>query len=89
MRRLHLPATKILPAVAPLLLDRGKIHHLIKLQFEVGKGEVGKGGIVREPFLERVIAGVNSAAGERRLGLRVVGVIESPIRGADGNVEFL
>src|ERR1041385_9145168 len=42
-------ATKILPAVAPLLSDGGKIITLIKPQFEVGKGEVGKGGIVREP----------------------------------------
>lgn len=81
-------ATKILPAVVPLLVEQGKIITLIKPQFEVGKGEVGKGGIVKDPAQhERVIAEVNSAA--ERLGLRVVGVIESPIHGADGNVEFL
>ena len=81
-------ATKILPAVFPLLTDQGRIITLIKPQFEVGKGEVGKGGIVKDPAKhQRVIKEVNGAA--ERLGLRVVGVIESPIHGADGNVEFL
>lgn len=81
-------ATKILPAVAPLLKDRGRIVTLIKPQFEVGKGEVGKGGIVKDPAQhQRVIADVNAVA--ESLGLSVQGVIESPIKGADGNVEFL
>ncbi|MGZ8847883.1 MAG: TlyA family RNA methyltransferase, partial [Pyrinomonadaceae bacterium] len=81
-------ATRILPAVVPLLTDQGSIVTLIKPQFEVGKGEVGKGGIVKDPAQhERVVAEVNGAA--ERLGLRVVGVIESPIHGADGNLEFL
>jgi len=81
-------ATKILPAVVPLLVEQGKIVTLIKPQFEVGKGEVGKGGIVKNPNQhERVVAEVNSAA--ENLGLKVYGVIESPIHGADGNVEFL
>ena len=81
-------ATKILPAVVPLLTERGRIVTLIKPQFEVGKGEVGKGGLVKDPAKhQRVIAEVNSAAEE--LGLKVSGVIESPIHGADGNVEFL
>jgi len=61
---------------------------LIKPQFEVGRGEVGKGGIVRDPQQHaRVIAEVNQAA--LKLGLQLKKVIESPIRGADGNVEFL
>ena len=81
-------ATKILPAVAPLLNDRGCIITLIKPQFEVGKGEVGKGGIVKDPAQhQRVVAEVNAAA--ESLGLIMHGVIESPIRGADGNIEFL
>jgi len=81
-------ATKILPAVGPLLSERGHIITLIKPQFEVGKGEVGKGGIVKDPAQHRrVIAEVNSAA--EGVGLQVSGLIESPIRGADGNVEFL
>ncbi|HXT64784.1 MAG TPA: TlyA family RNA methyltransferase [Pyrinomonadaceae bacterium] len=80
--------TKILPAVAPLLADFGRIIALIKPQFEVGKGEVGKGGIVKDPLQhQRVITEVNAAA--ESLGLNVGGVIESPIKGADGNVEFL
>ncbi len=81
-------ATKILPAVVPLLNERGRIITLIKPQFEVGKGEVGKGGIVKDRAQhERVIAEVNAAAAS--LGLTVRAVIESPIQGADGNVEFL
>jgi 23S rRNA (cytidine1920-2'-O)/16S rRNA (cytidine1409-2'-O)-methyltransferase len=54
----------------------------------VGKGEVGKGGIVREQEKhERVVAEINEFAVE--LGLQVKGVIESPILGAEGNKEFL
>jgi len=81
-------ATKILPAIVRLLTNQGRIIALIKPQFEVGKGEVGKGGIVNDPAQhERVIDAVNRAAEELRL--RVGGVISSPIRGAEGNVEFL
>jgi 23S rRNA (cytidine1920-2'-O)/16S rRNA (cytidine1409-2'-O)-methyltransferase len=54
----------------------------------VGKGEVGKGGVVRDPVQHaRVVGEVNDAA--RSLGLEVRGVIESPVTGADGNREFL
>jgi len=81
-------ATKVMPAIAPLLRESGRLITLIKPQFEVGRGEVGKGGIVREAEKhQRVIAEVNQAAHE--LGLRVLRVIESPIQGADGNIEFL
>lgn len=81
-------ATKIMPAIVPLLGEAGRLITLIKPQFEVGRGEVGKGGIVRDAEKHaRVIIEVNRAATE--LGLRVNGVIESPIHGADGNVEFL
>jgi len=81
-------ATRILPAVAPLLVENGRIITLIKPQFEVGKGEVGKGGIVKDPTQHRrVVAEVNAAA--ESLGLVVCGVVDSPITGADGNKEFL
>ena len=81
-------ATKILPAIVPLLSDQGRLITLIKPQFEVGRGEVGKGGIVRDAEKHaRVVEQVNSAAVE--LGLHVRKVINSPIRGADGNEEFL
>lgn len=80
--------TKIIPALVPLLAERGRLIVLIKPQFEVGKGEVGKGGIVRQPEKHaRVIAEVNTAATEN--GLSNIGVIESPILGAEGNKEFL
>jgi 23S rRNA (cytidine1920-2'-O)/16S rRNA (cytidine1409-2'-O)-methyltransferase len=81
-------ATKIFPALVPLLKDNGRLIVLIKPQFEVGRGEVGKGGIVREPEKHaRVIDEVNKAAKER--GLAAQKIIESPLRGADGNLEFL
>jgi 23S rRNA (cytidine1920-2'-O)/16S rRNA (cytidine1409-2'-O)-methyltransferase len=81
-------ATKVLPAIVPLLLDEGRIITLIKPQFEVGRGEVGSGGIVRDPEQRlRVVEEVNNHA--RTLGLEFVRVIESPIQGAEGNVEFL
>ena len=81
-------ATKVLPAIVLLLTDSGRLIVLIKPQFEVGRGEVGKGGIVRDPEKHaRVIEEVNRAASE--LGLRVIKVIESPLRGAEGNLEFL
>jgi 23S rRNA (cytidine1920-2'-O)/16S rRNA (cytidine1409-2'-O)-methyltransferase len=81
-------ATKVMPAVVQLLSHDGRLIVLIKPQFEVGRGEVGKGGIVRDPQKRaRVVDEVNAAAG--LLGLKVRNVIESPIQGADGNIEFL
>jgi 23S rRNA (cytidine1920-2'-O)/16S rRNA (cytidine1409-2'-O)-methyltransferase len=71
-----------------LLTSAASIITLIKPQFEVGRGEVGRGGIVTDSAKhERVIGEVNNLA--RELGLRVRGLMESPVRGADGNVEFL
>lgn len=81
-------ATKVLPAVVGLLADNGKIIVLVKPQFEVGRGEVGSGGIVTDPAKHRrVIEEVNACA--RALGLDMCGEIESPITGQDGNREFL
>lgn len=80
--------TKVLPAIVTLVVEAGSIITLIKPQFEVGRGEVGGGGIVRDEGSRlRVVQEVNDAA--RALGLEVVNVIESPITGAEGNVEFL
>lgn len=79
---------KILPVLPPLLIEKGRIIVLIKPQFEVGKGEVGKGGIVRDPTKhDRVVREVNESA--RSIGMRPAGLIESPILGAEGNKEFL
>jgi 23S rRNA (cytidine1920-2'-O)/16S rRNA (cytidine1409-2'-O)-methyltransferase len=81
-------AAKVLPAIVPLVVDGGTIVTLIKPQFEVGKGEVGGGGVVRDAAKRaRVVDQVNDAA--RALGLQVVNVIESPLPGTEGNVEFL
>jgi 23S rRNA (cytidine1920-2'-O)/16S rRNA (cytidine1409-2'-O)-methyltransferase len=81
-------ATKIFPVLPALLKRDGKIITLIKPQFEVGRGEVGKGGIVRETEKhEKVINEVNKAAED--FGLKAKEVIDSPILGADGNKEFL
>ena len=80
--------TKIFGALLPLLKSDGKIITLVKPQFEVAKGEVGRGGVVREPEKHaKVVARVNEAASS--IGLNVLGIIESPILGADGNKEFL
>ncbi len=80
--------TKIIPALIPLLKEHGKLVVLIKPQFEVGKGEVGKGGIVREPEKhQRVVDEVNAFAVD--LGLKCLGVVDSPILGQKGNKELL
>jgi 23S rRNA (cytidine1920-2'-O)/16S rRNA (cytidine1409-2'-O)-methyltransferase len=81
-----IPLKLILPAVAGFL--RGELVALIKPQFEVGKHEVGKGGIVRDEAL-RAAAVQAVVATARELGFEVMRVIESPVRGAEGNVEFL
>lgn len=80
--------SKVLPATVGLLKPGGRIIALIKPQFEVGRGEVGKGGIVRDPAAhEKVIEDVRRTASD--LGLKVAGLCSSPITGADGNREFL
>ena len=80
--------TKILPTIIPLLTHTGRIIALIKPQFEVGRGEVGKGGIVRDQAKhDRVIDEISCFA--ERIGLQCGGVIDSPILGAQGTKEFL
>ncbi len=79
---------RIIPAIMPSLNARGRLVVLIKPQFEVGRGEVGKGGIVRDEEKHRRVVGEIDAFAEG-LGLRVMGVIDSPILGAEGNKEFL
>jgi 23S rRNA (cytidine1920-2'-O)/16S rRNA (cytidine1409-2'-O)-methyltransferase len=62
---------------------------LIKPQFEVGKGEVGKGGIVRDPEQHRAVCAKIEAWVGGLPGWRVIGIDQSPITGAEGNIEFL
>lgn len=80
--------TKILPVIPPLLQAEAVVITLIKPQFEVGRAEVGRGGIVRdEAAQQRVVAEIIAFAA--RVGLSARGVIDSPLLGADGNREFL
>lgn len=79
----------ILPKIRELLAPAGDAIVLVKPQFEVGRGQVGKGGVVRDPSLRK--AAVDEVSAEARsLGFEVLGAIESPVTGAKkGNVEHL
>jgi 23S rRNA (cytidine1920-2'-O)/16S rRNA (cytidine1409-2'-O)-methyltransferase len=79
---------KVVPAVLKFLKKGSELIALIKPQFEAGRGQVGKGGIVRDEATRTAV--VERIAGfVRDQGLEVKGVIPSPITGQDGNVEFL
>ena len=78
----------ILPAVCPLLKDDAEVVCLIKPQFEAGREEVGKKGVVRDPAVHReVIAKVMDFAA--LLHFSVLGLTWSPIKGPEGNIEYL
>jgi 23S rRNA (cytidine1920-2'-O)/16S rRNA (cytidine1409-2'-O)-methyltransferase len=80
--------TLVLPRVVPLLQESADVVTLVKPQFEVGKGQVGAGGIVRDDAQrEAVTTKVIACAG--RLGLMVTGVLDSPVKGRKGNREIL
>ena len=80
-------ARLILPALVPLLLPAADVVVLVKPQFEAGREEVGKGGLVRDAAVHaRVIDEVAAAADA--LGLTRVAMTESPITGTEGNREF-
>lgn len=79
---------KVLEAPVRLAEPGAKLVALVKPQFEAGRAEVGKGGVVRDPAVhERVCAEASEWIASR--GWRVLGVTESPITGPEGNVEFL
>lgn len=79
---------KIIPAVAALLKDDGSLIILLKPQFEALREEVGKGGVIKDPLLHARIIGrfLRWVTGQ---GLRLAGLVSSPITGASGNIEFL
>jgi 23S rRNA (cytidine1920-2'-O)/16S rRNA (cytidine1409-2'-O)-methyltransferase len=78
---------RVLPSVAACLTPPGEIVALAKPQFEVGRGRVGRGGIVRDPAEHRaVLEDLCAFAAGADLGVR--GLCASPIRGAEGNAEF-
>jgi 23S rRNA (cytidine1920-2'-O)/16S rRNA (cytidine1409-2'-O)-methyltransferase len=77
----------VIPAVSRLLTDHAFIVALIKPQFEVGKGKIGKGGVVRDPVLhESVVVDLTTFC--KKSGWSVRGTVPSPILGPKGNVEF-
>jgi 23S rRNA (cytidine1920-2'-O)/16S rRNA (cytidine1409-2'-O)-methyltransferase len=79
--------TKVLGAVHGLLAPGGLVVALVKPQFEARRGEVGKGGVVRNPLIHASVLG-RVAWWAATHGFRIGGLTTSPIRGADGNREF-
>ena len=78
----------VIPKVLELIAPHGRLIALLKPQFEVGKGRVGKGGVVRDPALHaEVVARLRAQAEEWQVAVK--GEIESPLRGPKGNKEFL
>ena len=78
-----------LPAALGLAAPGARLVALIKPQFEVGRGRVGRGGVVREEALQTEVCRRIEAWLAAQPGWRVLGLTESPITGADGNREFL
>jgi 23S rRNA (cytidine1920-2'-O)/16S rRNA (cytidine1409-2'-O)-methyltransferase len=79
----------VLPAPLALAAQRAELIALIKPQFEAGREQVGKGGIVRDPAVHRGICERVAGWVATRPGWAVIGVVESPVLGPDGNREFL
>jgi 23S rRNA (cytidine1920-2'-O)/16S rRNA (cytidine1409-2'-O)-methyltransferase len=79
--------TLVLPKILELLRPGGAILALVKPQFEVGKGQVGKGGVVRDPQLQQA-AVARVAAAAAALGLQVSPAFPSPLKGPKGNQEY-
>jgi 23S rRNA (cytidine1920-2'-O)/16S rRNA (cytidine1409-2'-O)-methyltransferase len=79
----------VLPAALALTKPGAHLVALIKPQFEVGKGRVGKGGVVRDPALHAEVCERIREWLAALPGWTVLGIVESPIRGPEGNIEFL
>ncbi len=78
----------VLPAVRALLRAGGTFVTLVKPQFEAGREQVGRGGVVRDEAVRAQVVDSIRVFGTGELGLEWIGVCESPIRGASGNVEY-
>ena len=78
----------VLPVVSSLLTEDGRVANLIKPQFEAGKGKVGKKGVVREPEIHLEVL-ENYVENAHAAGFKVLDVTFSPIKGPEGNIEFL
>jgi len=81
--------TNILPPLKVLMKPGGHIVSLIKPQFEAGKEQVGKGGVVRDPAIHQEVIEKVKRFGTEALGFKWIGLCDSPIKGPAGNVEFL
>ena len=81
--------TKILPAVIQVIAPTGSIVTLIKPQFEAGRKEVGRGGVIEDPAVRARVVEEIRLFGVEKAGLEWLGAIESPLKGPAGNVEFL
>jgi len=79
----------ILPAIDRILLPGGEIVALIKPQFEAGREEVGKGGVVRDPAIRQQVVDRIRDFGVQTVGWQWLDFCQSPIQGPAGNVEFL
>ncbi len=79
----------VLPAALGMVTPGGRLVALIKPQFEAGRDQVGKGGVVRDPAVHASVCDAIRAWLDGQEGWRVDGVAESPITGPEGNVEFL
>ena len=78
----------ILPALRPLMKDSGQLVCLVKPQFEAGKEKVGKKGVVRDPAVHQEVVERFYAQAEQ-FDFSVRGMTFSPIRGPEGNIEYL
>ncbi len=81
--------TKILPPLKQLMKPGGHIVSLIKPQFEAGKDQVGKGGVVRDPAIHEEVIEKVRKFGTEELGFQWLELCTSPIKGPAGNIEFL
>jgi 23S rRNA (cytidine1920-2'-O)/16S rRNA (cytidine1409-2'-O)-methyltransferase len=81
--------TLVLPPAQALLREGAQMVILIKPQFEAGREQVGKGGIVRDPSVHREVCTRIESFVQEKLGFANTRIIDSPILGAEGNQEFL
>lgn len=78
----------VLPVAYNLLPEGGQVVALVKPQFEAGRGKVGKKGVVRDPLVHKEVLSA-AVAGAKRCGFGVLGLEYSPIKGPQGNIEYL
>ena len=81
--------TKVLPAVQQVLERPAEIIALIKPQFEAGREQVGRGGVIKDPAVHKAVIDHIRSFAEGELGLCFIGLIPSPVKGPAGNVEYL